>query len=100
MKHHALKTPQILIQQHQQKVDEYTKALKHNLSYFVDIKKHSLDGAKGKLDALSPVAILQRGYSITMTYPENNIIKDASKVKSKTRIKTRLGKGEIISRTE
>ena len=100
MKHHALKTPQVLMQQHQQKVDEYTKALKHSLSYFVNIKKHSLDGARGKLDALSPVSILERGYSITMTYPENNIIKDASKVKSKTRIKTRLGSGEIISRTE
>ena len=100
MKHHALKTPQVLMQQHQQKVDEYTKALKHSLSYFVNIKKHSLDGARGKLDALSPASILERGYSITMTYPENNIIKDASKVKSKTRIKTRLGSGEIISRTE
>ena len=100
MKHHALKTPQVLMQQHQQKVDEYTKALKHSLSYFVNIKKHSLDGVMGKLDALSPVSILERGYSITMTYPENNIIKDASKVKSKTRIKTRLGSGEIISRTE
>ena len=100
MKHHALKTPQVLMQQHQQKVDEYTKALKHSLSYFVNIKKHSLDGVRGKLDALSPVSILERGYSITMTYPENNIIKDASKVKSKTRIKTRLGSGEIISRTE
>lgn len=100
MKYHALKTPQVLMQQHQQKVDEYTKALKHSLSYFVNIKKHSLDGVMGKLDALSPVSILERGYSITMTYPENNIIKDASKVKSKTRIKTRLGSGEIISRTE
>ena len=100
MKYHALKTPQVLMQQHQQKVDEYTKALKHSLSYFVNIKKHSLDGARGKLDALSPASILERGYSITMTYPENNIIKDASKVKSKTRIKTRLGSGEIISRTE
>ena len=100
MKHHAFKTPQVLMQQHQQKVDEYTKALKSNLSYFVNIKKRTLDGAKGKLDALSPVAILQRGYSITMTYPENDIIKDASKVKSKTRIKTRLGLGEIISRVE
>jgi len=100
MKHHALKTPQVLIQQHQQRIDEYTKSLKHSLSYFLSIKKHSLDGIKGKLDALSPVAILERGYSITMTYEDNVIIKDASKVKSETRIKTRLGRGEIISRTE
>ncbi len=47
------------------------------------------------LQALSPVSILGRGYSIT--YREGRIVKDAKEVKKGDRLRTRLGQGELDS---
>ena len=68
--------------------------------YFIKIKKEKVATATGRLKALSPTAILSRGYSITYAQPCGEIIKDAAGVKKGARIKTRLAKGEIVSEVE
>ena len=100
MNRYAFKQPLFLIEQYQQLVDEKVKSLSQGLDFFLLSKQQSLGAMQGKLSALSPVAILERGYSITMTMPDSRIIKDNAKVKSGTQIKTRLAKGELISRVE
>lgn len=100
MQRYAFKQPGFLIEQYQQRIDEYARALSQNLLHFVKIKKEKVATATGRLKALSPTAILSRGYSITYTHPEGMIIKDAARVKKGARIKTRLAKGEIVSEVE
>lgn len=100
MNRYAFKQPLFLIEQYQQLIDERVKSLSQGLDFFLLSKQQSLGAMQGKLSALSPVAILERGYSITMTMPDSRIIKDNAKVKSGTQIKTRLAKGELISRVE
>jgi exodeoxyribonuclease VII large subunit len=56
--------------------------------------------AAGKLEALSPVAILARGYSITRLEETGRILRDAKEAKPGQRLLTRLGGGEIVSRVE
>jgi exodeoxyribonuclease VII large subunit len=53
-----------------------------------------------RLEALSPLAVLGRGYSVTQTYPDGPVIDDADRVKLGTQMITRLKRGEIISRVE
>jgi exodeoxyribonuclease VII large subunit len=100
MNRYAFKQPLFLIEQYQQSLDETAKSLAQGLNFFLVSKQQSLQAIQGKLDALSPVAILERGYSITMTMPDSGIIKDSTKTKIGTKIKTRLAKGELISRVE
>jgi exodeoxyribonuclease VII large subunit len=50
------------------------------------------------LNGLSPLAVLERGYSIT--WRDGRVIKDASKVPSGASIVTRLHKGELRSKVE
>lgn len=50
----------------------------------------------GKLEMLSPLKILSRGYSITMTL-DGKVIKDAKSVELNSEIKTQLHSGIIVS---
>jgi exodeoxyribonuclease VII large subunit len=53
-----------------------------------------------KLEALSPLAILNRGYSITARLADGVIVKEAAQLKKGDAVETRLGKGKFVSRVE
>ncbi len=100
MGRYAFKQPQFLVEQYQQRLDEQQRALSRHLTHFISMKKEKVLSVDGRLKALNPTSILSRGYSITMTYPQGDIIKDASCVKKGLRIRTKLAKGEFISSVE
>lgn len=56
-------------------------------------------GLAGQLHALSPLSVLDRGYSITFD-PQGRIVKKASQVKPGDWIQTRLHEGQIHSKVE
>jgi exodeoxyribonuclease VII large subunit len=58
-----------------------------------------LDQAQGRLVALSPLNILERGYSLVFD-AAGNLIKDAQQVKIGDPIRARLHKGSIGARVE
>jgi len=47
------------------------------------------------LDSLSPLAILQRGYSIARTFPEGRIIRDAAMLKTGDSLEIQVQKGRL-----
>ena len=51
-----------------------------------------------KLQILSPVGILDRGYSITFKLPNRTIIKDNKDVKRGDLIETKVSKGSFVSK--
>jgi exodeoxyribonuclease VII large subunit len=51
----------------------------------------------GKLDTLSPLAVLRRGYSLTQRAADGRLVSDAAAVSPGERILSRLSKGQIIS---
>ncbi len=68
----------------------------------VTLKRHQmqLDFLMKGLRDLSPTAILNRGYSITFTLPEERIVRDASRVGEGDPIRVLLGKGRLECRVE
>lgn len=73
----------------------------YNLSnYIVNItiseSRARLNECAGKLQALSPLSILSRGYSITRTVPEAMIVRDVENVQIDQNIEVLLGKGSLI----
>ncbi len=63
-------------------------------------KRYLLNEHSSKLKALSPVAILQRGYSITRTIPDKHIITDSKSVNIDQKLEVIVAKGTIICRVE
>ncbi|MGB2691714.1 MAG: exodeoxyribonuclease VII large subunit, partial [Thermodesulfobacteriota bacterium] len=48
----------------------------------------------GNLDALSPLKVLERGYSITQKLPKKVIVKDSSKLKKGDEVLVSFSKGQ------
>jgi exodeoxyribonuclease VII large subunit len=97
-KSYVLREPLNLFRQTQQRIDELEKALRLGLKVLLDAKRQELGIFSGKLDALSPLAVLSRGYSITMRLKDGKALKDPKEVKRGQKIRTRLSKGEFISK--
>jgi exodeoxyribonuclease VII large subunit len=54
----------------------------------------------GRLDSLSPLAVLGRGYSVTQREADGTVIVAADQISPGERIRTRLAAGELLSRVE
>lgn len=94
---YAFKQPQVLIQQNFQMVDDLSKALKQSIEHLQERGSLKITHLTEKLNVLSPIAILERGYSITTRVSDDRIIKNEKDAKQGDIIKTRLAKGEITS---
>ena len=66
----------------------------------LEIWRQKLSGLLGKLDTLSPLSILERGYSITRKLPSLKILREASHVRPGEGVEVRLFKGSLICRIE
>ena len=61
----------------------------------IDQKHQFLTLLENKLNAVSPLATLERGYAIINTADENKIIQNSKKIKIGQEILIRLAKGEL-----
>ena len=100
MDHHALKSPRNMILQFAQHIDEMEWRLKNIMARVFNDNKSFMIKEKEKLQALNPMNILRRGYSITQDFHSKKIIKDVKSLKTKSKLRTILHKGEIISVVE
>jgi exodeoxyribonuclease VII large subunit len=93
---YAFKQPAQLIDQHAQRLDELLRQLLNYSKTLLSNKKHLFQNFSGKLHALSPLAILERGYSITLK--DGKLLKNIWDVKAGDSITTRLRKGILHSK--
>ena len=54
-----------------------------------------MKGLAGRLNALSPLAVLNRGYAIAFALPERAVVKDAGKVQAGQDLEVKLAKGSL-----
>ena len=93
---YVLKNPETIYEVKMQKVDLLLEKLVMYINNNIDNKGYKFTSLIDKLEALSPIKTLKRGYSITRV--ENKIIKDISKIKTDMIIKTELNNGVITSK--
>ncbi|MFA5199322.1 MAG: exodeoxyribonuclease VII large subunit [Candidatus Omnitrophota bacterium] len=97
---HTLKSPIDNLREKQQQMDELCSELNSNIRHFIEFAKERTSSLIQRLEALSPLSILSRGYSLNMLMPDGTIIKDYSQVKTGDKVKTILQKGAFISSVE
>jgi exodeoxyribonuclease VII large subunit len=97
---YVFREPFAAVTQYEQEMDGLAEELVTKEKYIVTLKKEQLNTLAGKLDALSPLNILNRGYSITLKEQDGRVVRDAGKVKQKERIRTKVAHGEIVSIVE
>jgi len=61
--------------------------------------EHRLERARAKLRLLDPANTMQRGYSITLD-ENGRVVQDAAAVQPGSALRTRLARGELVSRVE
>ncbi|HIC91928.1 MAG TPA: exodeoxyribonuclease VII large subunit [Syntrophaceae bacterium] len=93
-------SPEKAIERHASYLLRLKRELSLLISKYLKLIREQLDKEMKQLHALSPLAILERGYSIARTLPDLKIITDVSSVSVGDSIHVKLAKGEIISKVE
>ena len=93
---YVLKTPETIYEVKMQKVDLLIEKLIMYTNNILDNKSYRFTSLIDKLEALSPIKTLKRGYSITRV--DNKIISNINKLKEGMIIKTELNEGIITSK--
>ena len=81
-------------------ISETGKRLGQTMRYSVEIQRQKVEGIFGKLGSLSPLSILQRGYSITRKFPSLQILRDAAHIREGDKVEVRLHKGTLLCGVE
>jgi exodeoxyribonuclease VII large subunit len=83
-----------------EKLDKNIHNLLKTYKIYVDKKQTELRERHLRLNAMSPVAILNRGYSITRTIPEASVISDQASVAVNQDLEVMLAKGRLRCRVK
>ncbi|MFH1191375.1 MAG: exodeoxyribonuclease VII large subunit [Candidatus Omnitrophota bacterium] len=97
---HTLKSPRDRLLEKQQQIDELFSGLNYNLRHILELAAQRSSALIQRLEALSPLSILSRGYSLTVLMPQGTILKDACMIKAGDKLKTVLHKGAFISQVQ
>ncbi|MBU0709599.1 MAG: exodeoxyribonuclease VII large subunit [Candidatus Omnitrophica bacterium] len=93
----ALISPLDRLLEKQQLIDEFSAGLNRQIRQILNITQEKLSYIIEKLEVLSPLSVLSRGYSLSTQLGTGEIIKDAVKLNEGDKIKTILDKGSFIS---
>ncbi len=90
------KKPSELFIDKMQNLDELSRELKYKMEQTLNKSSQKFNILSSKIDALSPLKTIKRGYSITYDQ-ENNLISDINQIKVGQELKTTIINGDIIS---
>jgi exodeoxyribonuclease VII large subunit len=94
---HALGKPLERLRRVAQDLDEWERRAADALGRKVDSARDRLGRTAAHLEAVSPVAVLARGYSITTCEGTRSPLVDAEDAPPGTRLITRLNQGSVVS---
>jgi exodeoxyribonuclease VII large subunit len=99
-RHRAFRRPLSRIEDLSRKLDDLDLRLTRGLAQRMQDARGLLTEAAGKLSALSPLAVLSRGYSVTTHEATRQVVRDASDLAVGETLHTRFANGSTVSRVE
>jgi len=97
---YGMKRPADVLLQNRQRLDELIRQISIAVANLLQHARQKFSTAVGRLNALSPLAVLERGYSVCYKLPERKIIKVASSLKVKDNLEVLLWKGKVHSQVQ
>ena len=88
------------LRENQQRVDDLSVDLLRRFQERVHQSKDQLAEVSGRLGALSPLAVLERGYSITHKLPEEQIVKSSASLEIGDVVRITFAQGKSLCRVE
>jgi exodeoxyribonuclease VII large subunit len=93
----ALARPLDFIHNQSRLVDELGVRLHSAMRLGMRDQEQRLVALSGKLDSLSPLAVLGRGYSLTQNAKSGKLVTSVKELKTGSEIRTRLAEGSVVS---
>jgi exodeoxyribonuclease VII large subunit len=97
---YGFRAPLDRIRLHQQRLDDLASAAALALRRRVESCRERLRGGLGRLEALSPLGVLERGYSITRDAATSRVIRRAADLAAGQTVETVVHEGRFTSRVE
>ena len=88
------------VKEYEQRLDEIENNMGLRFSHYIELKEGDFKLLSEKIGILSPLGILDRGYSISFKLPDRKIIKNSKDIKKGDLIETRVSKGAFISKID
>jgi exodeoxyribonuclease VII large subunit len=92
--------PRLLLERmadYMQYIDELTQRQSLNIQRLLEVKTSLLNAHAGKLDAVSPLGTLARGYSITLKMPARKLVRSINDVEKNDELEIIVNDGKIKS---
>ncbi|MFH1259349.1 MAG: exodeoxyribonuclease VII large subunit [Elusimicrobiota bacterium] len=83
-----------------QEIDNLSQRITMAMNNSLNLFSKNLEIVLGKLNALSPLAIFQRGYALVWKMPEQKVVKSWEEVNLTDRLRVRLFRGELLCAVE
>jgi exodeoxyribonuclease VII large subunit len=97
---YVFREPANAVRQYQQRIDELAYRLETNARRRLRDARANLDRDSASLAALSPLAVLERGYAIVFRAEDGRVVTDAGDVEPGRRVTARLHHGRIHAKVE
>ena len=95
-----LADPRRRLQENQMRLDELSLSLWRRFQNHFGRLKDRLTHGAGRLSGLSPLAVLDRGYSIAHKMPEGLVVKDSASIKIGDLLRVTFARGKSLCRVE
>ncbi|MCX5692384.1 MAG: exodeoxyribonuclease VII large subunit [Candidatus Omnitrophica bacterium] len=92
--------PMDIVKEYEQRLDEIEVGMVLRFRHYIELKEENFKLFSEKIQILSPLGILGRGYSISFKLPDRKIIKNSQALKKGDLIETRVSKGSFTSKVE
>ncbi|MFQ5862783.1 MAG: exodeoxyribonuclease VII large subunit [Candidatus Brocadiales bacterium] len=92
---YGLRQPLDMVRLYKARVDELFYGFSRSMDHFLALKRERLGGLGSKIESLSPLKVLTRGYSITTK--DDKALTTTNGLKCGDRIETRFHKGTTVS---
>ncbi|MES0349130.1 MAG: exodeoxyribonuclease VII large subunit [Desulfobacteria bacterium] len=93
-------TPQFLIQDLGIALKHYCQTLGSAMQFCLQSKRGKLDATVARLNALSPWAVLERGFSVTRVLPDYALVKDVHQVNVGQHVEITVSRGSMVCSIE
>lgn len=96
----VLRQPLERLREHERKLDDWDGRLQRAILNVLHKARHRADAHAARLESLSPLNVLARGYSLTRTLPERHVVQKVADVKAGDRVEILVSDGSVKARVE